>query len=147
MTEALQIAGLVVLLAVAGYLAFRPRTRRGLTVPSPILPASELQRQYGLYAENRPAIRLNPERVPVHLRNLIPLAETWGIGDDVIRFDFEQRASEDAKRALVASLGDRIDDVQEWLRSQPAGSEMSQEAAAFMYLLSAWDEVRPLDSA
>jgi hypothetical protein len=142
-TELLQIAGLVVLLAIVAYLTFRPRTKRGLTVPSPILPAAELQRRYGLYAENRPVIQLDPERVPLHLRDLIPLAETWGIGDDIIRFDFEQRASDAAKRALLSSLRGRIDDVQKWLRSQPASAEMSEEAAAFTYLLSAWDEVRP----
>jgi hypothetical protein len=142
----LQIAGLVVLLAIAAYLAFRRRASRRLTVPSPILPARELQRRYGLYAENRPVIRLDPENVPSSLRDLIPLAETWGIGDDIMRLDFEEKASDAAKRALVSSLGGRIPDVQEWLRSQPAGTGMSEEAAAFMYLLSAWDEVRPLDS-
>jgi len=120
-----------------------PRSRSRLEVPSPILPARELQQQYGLYAENRPAIRLDPERVPAPLRDLIPLAETWGIGDDIIRFDFEQKAPEAAKRELVESLDGRTNEVDEWLHSRPPGAELSEEAAAFMYLLIAWDEVRP----
>jgi len=144
MIESIQIVGVAALLVVAAYFMFRPRSSPRLEVPSPILPARELQRQYGLYAENRPTIRLDPQKVPPQLRDLIPLAETWGIGDDIIRFDFAQKAPEAAKRELVAGLGGRIDDVQEWLRSQPEGAELTEEAAAFMYLLSAWDEVCPV---
>jgi len=112
-------------------------------VPSPILPANELQRQYGLYAENRPTIRLDPRKVPAELRDLVPLAETWGIGDDIIRFDFVQKASESAQRELMSGLEGRTDAVQAWLRSQPEETELSEEAAAFMYMLSALDEMRP----
>lgn len=90
-------------------------------------------------------LTLDPGKVPPGLRDLIPLAETWGIGDDIIRLDFEEKAPEAAKRELVESLSGRVDEVQEWLRDQPEGVELSEEAAAFMYLLSAWDEVRPLD--
>jgi hypothetical protein len=144
-TDALGIIGLAALLGLAAYLILRSRLRSGLPVPSPILPARELQQQYGLYAENRPTIRLDPGKVPPRLRDLIPLAETWGIGDDIIRLDFEQKAPDAAKHELVNSLTGRIDEIQEWLNSQPEGRELSEEAAAFMYLLSAWDEVRPLD--
>lgn len=139
----IQIVVVAALLALAAYLAFRTRSPSRLGVPSPILPASELQRQHGLYAENRPALRLDSQRVPPHLHDLIPLAETWGIGDDIIRFDFEQKATETARRELVTSLGGRLDAIQEWLDSQPRGQAISEEAAAFMYLLAAYDEVRP----
>ncbi|MGE0455811.1 MAG: hypothetical protein AB7O37_19015 [Vicinamibacteria bacterium] len=117
------------------------RERRG--VPSPILPASELQQQYGLYAENRPAIRLDPRKVPAELRDLVPLAETWGIGDDIIRFDLVQKAPESAQRELMDGLDGRTDAVQAWLRSQPEGTALSDEAAAFMSMLSALDEMQP----
>lgn len=147
MNDVFLLAGVLALLAIAAYFAFRPHRRRGLPVPSPILPANELQRQYDLYAENRPIVRLDQDNVPSHLRDLIPLAETWGIGDDIIRLDFEQKASEAAKREFVVSLGTRIDEVQQWLDSHPTGSPLSEEATAFMYMLSAWDEVRPLDPA
>jgi hypothetical protein len=62
-------------------------TRRASAARSGIAPASQLQRKYGLYAKNRPVIRLDPEQVPVYLRPLITLAEKWGIGDDIIRND------------------------------------------------------------
>lgn len=48
-----------------------------------ILPAGEMQEQYGLTAENRPRIKLNPTNVLVPLRHLIPLAERFGISDDL----------------------------------------------------------------
>jgi len=112
-------------------------------VPSPILPANELQRQYGLYAENRPTIRLDPRKVPTELRDLVPLAEIWGIGDDIIRFDFVEKASEVEMRALMTGLEGRTQAVQAWLGSQPQGGELSEEAAAFMYMLSALDELPP----
>lgn len=147
MIDSIQIVGVAALLALAAYVTFRPRSRPRPEVPSPILPARVLQQRYGLYAESRPTIRLDPQRVPPPLRDLIPLAETWGIGDDIIRFDFEQKAPEAAKRELISGLDGRIGEVEEWLRSQPGGAELSEEAAAFMYLLSAWDEVRPVDPA
>jgi hypothetical protein len=144
MIEPIYIVGIAGVLGWAAYAAFRGRVRSRAGIPSPILPASELQKRYGLYAANRPTIRLDAQKVPAPLRDLIPLAETWGIGDDIIRFDFEQKASEPAKAALVAHLQGRIEEVQDWLGRQPDG-DMSEEAAAFMYMLSAWDEVRPLD--
>lgn len=147
MSDWLQVTGLAALFALGAYHTHRRLARRGAQVPSPILPASELQKRHGLYAENRPEIRLEPGKVPPHLHDLIPLAETWGIGDDIIRFDFQEKASDAAKRELVAALSDRIDAVQEWVNAQPADVPLSEEAAAFLHLLSAWDEVRPVDPA
>lgn len=140
--------GIAALLGLVAFVVFRWPLRARLQVPSPILPAHELKRRYGLYAEARTPITLDPSRVPPHLRDLVPLAETWGIGDDIIRADFEDKASEAAKRELVGSLAGRVAEIQEWLDRQPAGAaEVSEEAAAFMCLLSAWDEVRPVDRA
>ena len=62
----------------------RTRARRD------IAPASDLQRHFGLYAGNRPVIHLDPALVPSDLRHLIPLAEKWGIGDDLIRTDLSR---------------------------------------------------------
>ena len=57
-----------------------------------VLPAGEMRAKYGLTAENRPAIRLDSTKVPVALRFLIPLAERFGIGDDLIRADVVTKA-------------------------------------------------------
>jgi hypothetical protein len=48
-----------------------------------ILPAGEMRAKYGLKAENRPTIILDAGKVPVALRHLIPLAESFGVSDDL----------------------------------------------------------------
>ena len=113
------------------------RRARALTE---IVPASRLQKELQLYAENRPRIRLDPARVPVHLRRLIPLAEKWGIGDDIIRTDLVAKASAADKRALHDALYDSHERLREWLSSLPAG-ETSDEADAFMHMQEALDEM------
>jgi hypothetical protein len=108
---------------------------------SEIAPASVLQRRYGLYAENRPVIRLDPARVPAHLRDLIPLAEKWGIGDDIIRFDVEEKSTAAEKAELLRVVGPRFDEVEAWLATADPG-DPSEEISAFTYLTTAWDELR-----
>ena len=109
--------------------------------PGEILPASEMQEKYELTAENRPDIALDPSKVPKDLADLVPLAEKWGIGDDIIRGDFQSKATQEEKQALAASLKGRNTRITEWLNSQPQGSVMSDEAAAFMYMQSSLDEM------
>lgn len=53
----------------------------------------ELRARYGLTAENRPIILLDPARVPEAFRHWIPLAEKWGVSDDLIRDDCVARAT------------------------------------------------------
>ena len=113
------------------------RRARALTE---IVPASRLQRELQLYAANRPQTRLDPARVPVHLRRLIPLAEKWGIGDDIIRNDLIAKASLAEKAELHDALYDAHDRVTEWLSSIPSG-EMSDEADAFVHMQEALDEM------
>src|SRR5688572_15277885 len=69
-----------------------------------VLPAGEMQERYGLTAENRPVIKLDPNKVPADLRDLIPHAGKWGIGDDILRGDFQNKATEAEKQALQAAL-------------------------------------------
>jgi hypothetical protein len=107
---------------------------------SAIAPASELQRKYGLYAENRPLIRLDPARVPAPLRHLVPLAEKWGIGDDFIRNDCIDKASEAEKRELHDAFYEPFEQITQWLESFGQKS-MTEEAAAFMYAQGALDEM------
>lgn len=112
----------------------RARSRRG------IAPASELQERYRLYAENRPVLQLDPALVPTHLRHLVPLAEKWGIGDDLIRTDVIAKSSSSEKRQLHDALHDPFERITEWLNSF-AGRPLSAEAEAFMYMQTAADEM------
>jgi len=70
------------------------------------------------------------------------LAAKWGIGDDIIRDDFEQKASEGEKQELKESLSGRTAEVTQWLDSFGVGKPMPEEAACFMYMLEALDEMR-----
>jgi CDP-glycerol glycerophosphotransferase (TagB/SpsB family) len=135
------IRGLVLAVALglaAGLISVWVQIRRGRL--SGIAPASVLQRKYRLYAENRPVIQLDPEQVPVHLRHLIPLAEKWGIGDDIIRNDYIEQASDIEKRELHDAFYEPFEQITEWLGTFEKGS-LTEEAEAFMYAQGALDEM------
>lgn len=126
----------VLMIAVVICVNRKPRMRHG-----EILPANEMQEKYGLYAENRPDIRLDPMQVPESLRDLIPMAEEWGVGDDIIRSDIEEKASDTKKEAFTAKLKGRTKQVTDWLDTYGTDQPMPKEAAHFMYMLEALDEM------
>jgi len=105
-----------------------------------ILSNKELREKYGFAADARPEINIDARNVPEQLRDLIPMAETWGIGDDVIRVDFEDKASEAEKVAFREALRGRCKRVQAWLSS--FGTDLSEDAVPFMYMLEALDEIK-----
>lgn len=129
----------VLIAVIAGGLGFYFTWRR-LQARWGIQPASRLRREFNLYAENRPYLKLDPAKVPTDLRILIPLAEKWGIGDDIIRNDLIDKASVAEKQELHDVLYEPYERLTEWLSSFPAG-EMSDEAEAFMYMRGALDEM------
>ena len=105
-----------------------------------VLPAGEMRAKYGLYAENRPTIRLDPASVPGRLRHLIPLAEQFGVADDLIREDVVAKTSPAevaAARAAVMALDHVFD---EWLAGPEAdGPKFSDEYIAFSCLrMAVW---------
>lgn len=105
-----------------------------------VASGKELRQKYGLTAENRPTIRLRPSRVPKKFRRWIPLAERWGIGDDLIREDSIQKATAQELSELL-SFGDVYNSVlAEWLAGPDADSPRpTQEYIAFSCLGMAWD--------
>jgi hypothetical protein len=127
------IAVLAVLIGAYDYVR-RARSRRD------IASASDIQKHFGLYVENRPILRLDPVQVPTDLRHLVPLAEKWGIGDDIIRNDLINRSSSAEKRELHDSLYAPFERIADWLTSF-AGRPLSAEAEAFMYMQTALDEM------
>jgi hypothetical protein len=105
-----------------------------------VLPVGEMRRKYGLTAENRPSIRLNPANVPPALWLLIPLAERFGVGDDLIRADLVAKTPATdlaAMRAAVEAHGAAFD---EWLAGPAAvGPDFLPEYVAFSCLRMAAD--------
>jgi hypothetical protein len=84
---------------------------------------------------------LNPARVPEHLRELLPLAERWGIGDDVDRGRALERATEAERQELRQAVAEHGAEITKWLDSFGSGAAMSDEAAAFMYMQLAVEEL------
>ena len=107
-----------------------------------IAPAGVFKKKYNLTAENRPVIKINPLNVPSNLRDLIPMAEKWGIGDDIIRDDFEEKAMDAEKEELRTQLAGRTKEITDWLDSFSNGRAMTTDAGHFMYMLEALDEMQ-----
>ena len=130
---------LILVVAAAGVAAWF-LNRRSRPKTGEIAPAHVLQEKYGLYAENRPAIKLDPAKVPEDLRHLIPLAEKWGIGDDIIRNDLIDKSTEAEKQELHDALYEPYERITAWLNGF-GGDAMPDEAATFMYMQGALDEM------
>jgi hypothetical protein len=83
---------------------------------------------------------LESENVPENLRHLAPLAEKWGIGDDVERAQLVERASPADREALIRAITPHQSEITAWLDSFGM-DPMSDEAAAFMYMQLAVEEM------
>jgi hypothetical protein len=83
---------------------------------------------------------LDSSRVPESLRHLVPFAEQWGIGDDVERMQFIERSSPPEREALASVLEPHHQEITRWLDSF-GSAPMSDEAAAFMYMQLALEEM------
>ena len=103
-----------------------------------IASGADLQKRYGLTAENRPTIRLESSLVPEPFRRWIPLAEQWGIGDDLIREDCVMEATTQELQDLLKFDYENVLDA--WLAGPEAKSpNPTNEYIAFSCLGMAWD--------
>ena len=85
--------------------------------------------------------RLDTTRVPAELRPLTALAAEWGIGDDDERAQKVAGSSSAQRQALRAAVLPHDQRITEWLDSFGQGSAMTDEAAAFMYMRLAIEEM------
>lgn len=105
-----------------------------------VLPATEMREKYDLYAENRSVIQLDAAKVPEKFRHLIPMAEKWGISDDLIREDMVDKASPQEIEELKKFIEEWDRPLDEWLAGPEAyESESSEEYTAFTCLRMAAD--------
>lgn len=84
---------------------------------------------------------LNAAHVPDDLRHLLPLAKRWGIGDDMDRAAALERASDEELQTLRDAVQTHSAAITHWLDSFSSGAAMSDEAAAFMYMQLAVEEL------
>jgi hypothetical protein len=97
-----------------------------------VLPAGELRRKYGLTAEGRSVLKLDPKCVPESLHALIPFAEKFGISYDLIRNDFFAKTPKRELSELKRTLADYDDLLDDWLAGPEAdGPKFSKEYIAF----------------
>ena len=135
----IQLIVIAVIFIVIAFVNFRHKIRR--MKHGEILLGKDMQKKYGLYAENRPDIKIDPLKVPENLRDLISMAEKWGVGDDIIRSDIEDKASDMEKITFQKSLKDRTKHINSWLDSYDKNHAMPKEATHFMYMLEALAEM------
>lgn len=104
------------------------------------MPAGEMRKKYGLTADNRPTIKLDPAKVPKVLRHLIPLAEKFGISDDLIREDVVAKTPASDLEKLRKAVESQEDAFDEWLAGPEAdGPNYSKEYIAFSCVRMAAD--------
>ena len=84
--------------------------------------------------------KLIDEEVPESLRDLIPLARKYGIGDDGDRSDLINAASPEELSELQNKVSPRQQEISDWLDTFPE-HRITDTAAFFLYLGSACDEV------
>ena len=84
--------------------------------------------------------RLDSAKVPEDLRDLVPFAQRWGIGDDVARSERVHKATAAERAEVRAAFGPRQARITAWLDSFGQGV-MPEEAAAFMYTQLAIEEM------
>ncbi|WP_448136586.1 hypothetical protein [Stenotrophomonas rhizophila] len=106
-----------------------------------IAPADAFRAAYAPDAIAAARTPLDPAKVPASLRGLVPLAEYWGIGDNVLREMLQEGESPAKKKALADAVNPHNAAITAWLDSWPQGEPMCDEAAAFMYMQQGLDEM------
>jgi tetratricopeptide (TPR) repeat protein len=95
-----------------------------------------------LLQQARQSIAIDAKRVPENLRQTIPLVKRWGLSDDALRgVVIDQASARDRagfRKALTLQQRRQIND---WIDSFADAATMSNEAAHFMYLLEAYEEL------
>src|SRR5690242_20434279 len=100
----------------------------------------ELRRKYYPPGESPPVIKIDATEVPAPLRSLIPLAEKWGISDDILREDAIATAPHDELTVLRGSVDAHRTAINEWLGGPAADNPpFSVAYLAFTHMKMAAD--------
>jgi tetratricopeptide (TPR) repeat protein len=79
--------------------------------------------------------------VPKELRKLVPFAQQLGLGDDVYRGQAITQVSSEQKEQIIEGVDSLASVIHHWLDSF-GKTTMPPEAAAFLYLMTAVEEMR-----
>ena len=97
-----------------------PKKKSKKNDSSEVMPACEMRQKYDLVSENSPTIKLDPASVPKALRDLIPLAERFGVSDDLKREDLFEKTAESELSKLKRRLEKYEDELDDWLGGSEA---------------------------
>ena len=106
-----------------------------------VLSGEKMRERYNLSRANKPIIKLDRDKVPEKLQILIPLAEKFGVDDELIREDVLDNATIKEKKELRRVFRKLEDEVMEWLIPQSEKKILSKEYIAFSALLMAVDAI------
>lgn len=138
-------ASVITLIWIFAWISQRKIAMRKIMLPysitGEILTHDQMKQKYHLTIENYQPIHLDSKNVPEQFHDLIPLAEKWGIEDDVIRDDFENKVSDEEKLFFKQTLYGRTKAINHWIDSFGRG-KMTDEAGAFLFMLEALEELR-----
>ena len=84
---------------------------------------------------------IDETEVPAQLRDLIPVAYKWGIGDDSARSELAESVSDEEKQQFGNALTGRTSQVTAWLDSFPPDSVHPGAFSNFTYMLEALAEM------
>lgn len=110
------------------------------TTPFEILSVAEMRKKYYWPDEEPPLISICPGNVPEPLHRLIPLAERWGISDDMLRLEARRRAAPEEIAYLKAAITCFDDELDDWLAGPEANNpNPTREYLAFSSMRMAAD--------
>jgi|688.fasta_scaffold545770_2 hypothetical protein len=105
-----------------------------------LLTVAEMRQKFYQPNELPPRLSLRSENVPKSLQKLIPIAERWGISDDLLRQDARRTATPAELKYLMAVIDHFDDALDDWLAGPEAALPIqSAEYLAFSNMRIAAD--------
>ncbi|MDQ7781672.1 MAG: hypothetical protein RDU20_02255 [Desulfomonilaceae bacterium] len=94
------------------------------------------------YAE-APDVVIDPMKVPEDLRDLVPLAKKWAIGDDVERAHFRDSVPATERRELIDMVSPKWDRLEQYCAAGRNEVPVPDEVVLFDMMAEAASEIWP----
>lgn len=78
-----------------------------------------------------PSVKIDTNNISENLRDLLPLAKEWAIGDDVERSYFISQTSKKEKKEFLKKVLPKIDEIERWCTRQREKTPVPDEAVLF----------------
>lgn len=88
-----------------------------------------------------PSVRIDTNNIPENLRDLLPLAKKWAIGDDVKRSYFISQTSKEEKKEFLKKVLSKIDGIELWCTEQRKKIPVPDETVLFDDMMEAFRDV------